>query len=156
MNICTVSFFGHRKIENISETEEKLFSVVTDIIKNHDYVKFLVGRESEFDWLASSVVSRAVIGKNNTYTVLVLPYMKAGYRDHKENYLCCYNEVEICKESAMAYPKAAIKIRNRIMIENSDIIVCCIQHTGGSAYSCVRYAEKLNRQIINTGTEKII
>ncbi|MDE5862558.1 MAG: hypothetical protein K2J36_09985 [Ruminococcus sp.] len=78
--------------------------------------------------------------------------MRAGFRDHRENYLCCYNEVEICKESAEAYPKSAIQIRNRIMIENSDIIVCCIQHTAGSrAYRSVRYAEKLNRQIINTG-----
>lgn len=156
MNICTVSFFGHRKIENISGVEEKLFSVISNIIENHDYVKFLSGREGEFDWLASSVVSRAAAGHNNTHSVLVMPYMKAGYRDHKENYLCCYNEVEICKESAVAYPKAAIQIRNRIMIERSDIIVCCIQHTGGSAYRSVKYAEKLHRKIINTGTEKII
>lgn len=152
MNVCTVSFFGHRKVENISGVEEKLFSVINGIVNNHDYVKFLFGREGEFDWLASSVVSRIATGKNNMYTVLVLPYMRAGFRDHRENYLCCYNEVEICKESAEAYPKSAIQIRNRIMIENSDIIVCCIQHTTGSrAYRSVRYAEKLNRQIINTG-----
>ena len=151
MNICTVSFFGHRKIENISETEEKLFSVVTDIIKNHDYVKFLVGREGEFDLLASSVISKATAGNHNTYTVLVLPYMKAGYRDHKSNYLCCYNEIEICKESAMAYPKSAIQIRNKIMIDRSDIVVCCIQHKNGGAYRAVQYAENLNRHIINIG-----
>lgn len=151
MNICTVSFLGHRKIENISEIEKKLFSVINNIIKNHDYVKFLVGREGEFDLLASSVISKVTAGNHNTYTVLVLPYMKAGYRDHKQNYLCCYNEIEICEESATAYPKSAIHIRNKTMIDRSDIVVCCINHQNSGAYKAFRYAESLSRHIINIG-----
>lgn len=151
MNICTVSFFGHRNIENISGVEEKLFSVVNNIIKSHDYVKFLVGREGEFDLLASSVISKATAGNHNTYTVLVLPYMKAGYRDHKQNYLYCYNEIEICEKSAIAYPKSAIRIRNRIMIERSDIVVFFVQHKSSGAYKALRYAESLKRHIINIG-----
>ncbi|MDE6539402.1 MAG: hypothetical protein K2K66_04365 [Ruminococcus sp.] len=77
--------------------------------------------------------------------------MKAGYRDHKKNYLYCYNEIEICEKSAMAYPKSAIQIRNKTMIDRSDIVVCCIQHKSGGAYQTFRYAENLNRHIINIG-----
>lgn len=151
MNICTVSFFGHRRIENISETEKKLFSAVNNIIKNYDYVKFLVGREGEFDLLASSVISRATAGNHNTHIVLVLPYMKAGYRDHKQNYLCCYNEIEICENSSSAYPKSAIQIRNKTMIDRSDIVVCYVSHKSTGAYQAMRYAENLKRHIINIG-----
>ncbi|MDE6035621.1 MAG: hypothetical protein K2G36_06890 [Ruminococcus sp.] len=82
--------------------------------------------------------------------------MRAGYRDHKENYMCCYNEVEICQESAGAYPKSAIRIRNRSMIERSDIIVCCLQHSGGNTYKYIRYAEKLGKIVLNTGNGKFI
>lgn len=151
MNVYTVSFFGHRVVENISETEKKLTDVVRDIIKNNDYVKFLVGRDGEFDWLASSVISRVTAGHHNSYLILVLPYMRAGYRDHKQNYLCCYNEVEICAESSSAHFKEAIQVRNRNMVDRSDLVVCCIQRNIGGAYQTVQYAKKQNRKIINIG-----
>ena len=74
MNIYTVSFFGHRKIENPSEIEKRLDSLLHDIITQKDYVEFLIGREGEFDLLAASVIKRAVksYGCGNTSLILVL------------------------------------------------------------------------------------
>ncbi len=155
MNVYTVSFFGHREIDNFNETAEKLTDIIRDIIKNNDYVKFLLGRNGEFDWLASSVISRVTHGYQNSYTVLVLPYMKASYRDHKNNFECCYNEVEICTESSSAHYKSAIQICNRNMVDRSDLVVCCIQHKSGGAYKTVQYAVRQNKKIINVGTVKI-
>lgn len=149
MNVYTVSFFGHRIIENFSETEKRLTDVVKNIIDNNNYVKFLIGRYGEFDWLVSSVISRVTYGHHNSYTVLVLPYMKAAYRDHRQNFECCYNEVEICEESSKAYYKSAIQICNRSMVDRSDLVVCCIQHNSGGAYKTVQYAVKQNKKIIN-------
>lgn len=151
MNVCTVSFFGHRIIDNISEVERKLTDIVRNIIKNNVYVKFLIGREGQFDWLVSSVISRVANGYHNSYTILVLPYMKADYRDHKENYLLFYNEVEICSESSKAHFKSAFQVRNRNIVDRSDIVICCIQHKSGGAYQTVRYARRQNRKIINVG-----
>lgn len=150
MNVYTVSFFGHRMIENISTIEKRLTEIIKNLIENKVYIKFLFGNDGEFDWLVSSVISRVTYGHYNSYTVLVLPYMKAGYRDHKENYLMFYNEVEICDESSKAYFKKAFEIRNRNMVDRSDLVICCIQHKNGGAYKTIQYA-KNHCPVINIG-----
>ncbi|MDE5771291.1 MAG: hypothetical protein K2I06_06640 [Ruminococcus sp.] len=157
MNIYTVSFFGHREIENPIEIENRLDKILHDLISQREYVEFLIGRDGEFDLLASSVIKRNIrnYGYGNTYFILVLPYMKTEYRDNEKDYLDYYDEVEICTESANAHYKAAIQIRNRNMVDRSNLVVCCIQHKSGGAFKAVQYAEKQNCRIINLakGTE---
>lgn len=151
MNVYTVSFFGHRIVDNISEVEKKLVKIISYIIEKNDYIRFLICREGEFDWLVSSVISHVTYGHHNSYTVLVLPYMKSAYRDMKFDYSMFYNEIEVCKEASEAYFKDAFRIRNKSMIDRSDIIVCCVQHQKGGAYKAMQYAKKQNRRIINIG-----
>lgn len=151
MNIFTVSFFGHREVERPMEIEDRLDKLLHDLINQKEYVEFLIGRDGEFDLLASSAIKRAIrnYSYGNTYFTLVLPYMKAEYRDNEKNYLDYYDEVEICAESAEAHYKSAIQIRNRNMVDRSDLIVCCIQHSGGGAYKTIQYAKKQGCRIIN-------
>lgn len=111
MNIYTVSFFGHREIDCPIVIEKRLEAVITDLIKDKEYVEFLVGRDGEFDQLASSTVRRVTkrLEYGNTALVLILPYMRAEYRDNEESFHRYYDAVEICEESASAYPAAAFK-----------------------------------------------
>lgn len=87
LNIFTVSFFGHRSIERVSEIENRLDKLLHDIITQKEYVEFLIGRDGEFDLLASAAIKRTVreYGYGNTHFTLVLPYMKAEYRDNEKN-----------------------------------------------------------------------
>ena len=151
LNIYTVSFFGHRYVERSSEIESRLDMLLHDLIAQKEYVEFLVGRDGEFDLLASAAVRRAVreYGCGNTHFTLVLPYMKAEYRDNEKEYLDYYDEVEVCAKSEAAHPKSAIQIRNRNMVERSELVVCCIQHPSGGAYKTVQYAKKHGKHIIN-------
>ena len=151
LNIFTVSFFGHRSIERASEIDNRLEKLLHDLITQKEYVEFLIGRDGEFDLLASAAIKRAVreYGYGNTHFTLILPYMKAEFRDNEKEYLDYYDEVEVCAESADAHPKAAIQIRNRNMVDRSDLVVCCIQHKSGGAYRTVKYAEKQGKRIIN-------
>lgn len=155
MDVFTVCFFGHREVERASEIEERLDKLLHDLISTKEYVELLVGRDGEFDLLASSAIRRAIksTGYGNTCFTLVLPYEKAEYRDNEENYLQYYDEVEICIESSEAHYKSAIQIRNRSMVDRSDLVVCCIQHRKGGAYQTVRYAEKQGKEIINLAEE---
>lgn len=155
LNIYTVSFFGHRSIERASEVENRFDKLLHELIAQKEYVEFLIGRNGEFDLLASAAIKRAVreYGYGNTHFTLVLPYMKAEYRDNEKEYLNYYDEVEVCAESAGAYPKAAIQIRNRNMVDRSDLVVCCIQHKSGGAYKTMQYAEKQDKHIINLAYE---
>ena len=151
MDIYTVSFFGHRLVERASEIEVGLEILLHDLITHKQYVEFLVGRDGEFDLLAVSAIRRAVnqYGCGNTSLILVLPYMKAEYRDNEQSYLDYYDEVEICADSSEVHYKSAIQVRNRCMVDRSDLVVCCIQHKSGGAYKTVLYAKKQGKQVRN-------
>lgn len=157
MNIYTVSFFGHRRIERPSEIEERLDKLLYELITKKEYVEFLIGREGDFDLLAASAIKRAIkkYGCGNTSFILVLPYMKSEYRDNKREYLEYYDDVEICAASSEAHYKSAIQVRNRNLVDRSDLVVCCIQQNSGGAYKIVRYAKKQNCTIINLAKENI-
>ena len=90
----------------------------------------------------------------NTSHILVLPYAKAEFRDNEQSYLEYYDEVEICSESANAHPKAAIQLRNRVMVDHSDLVICYVKHKSGGAYKTIQYAEKQGKRIINLAKER--
>jgi hypothetical protein len=83
--------------------------------------------------LAALAIRQAVkqYGYGNTSLILVLPYMKAEYRDNEQGFVDYYNEVEICAESSEVHYKSAIQVRNRCMVDRSDLVVCCIHHKSG-------------------------
>lgn len=112
MEIYTVSFFGHREVEGAAEIESRLERLLHDLITQKQYVEFLVGWDGEFDLLVASAIRRAVkqYGYGNTSIILVLPYMKAEYRDNEQSYLGYYDEAEICSESSDAHYKSAIQV----------------------------------------------
>lgn len=151
MNIFTVSLFGHRRITNPYEIETALAEEVRTLIRSKEYVEFLVGRSGEFDLLAASVIrqTRNALDFGNAFLVLVLPYMTEEYRENSatlENY---YDEIQICGESADCHFKSAYQIRNRLMVDRSDLVICCIEHQSGGAFKTVKYAEKQNKRVIN-------
>lgn len=158
MNIYTFCFFGHRYIERGAEIDNRLDKLLHDIITQREYVDFLIGRDGEFDLLASAAVKRAIhsYGYGNTHFTLVLPYTKAKYRDNEKEYLNYYDEVEVCAESSEAHPKSAIQVRNRCIVDRSDLVICCIQHKSGGTYQAVRYAEKQGKKIVNLADENWI
>ena len=135
MNIYTVSFFGHRYIVRGTEIENRLDNLLHELITQKEYVDFLIGRDGEFDIIASAAIKRATnkLAYGNTHFMLVLPYMKVKYRDNEKEYLDYYDEVEVCAESSEAHPKSAIQVCNRSMVDRADLVVCCIQHKSGGA-----------------------
>ncbi len=153
MNIFTVSFFGHQEIDHIQDIEIRLKKIISLLIKQKEYVDFLVGRECGFDLLVSSIVRQASGDHANSSLVLIMPYIKAEFRNNKESFLNYYDDIEICFESSQAHFKRAIQIRNQIMVDRSDLVVCCIQHKSGGAYKTVQYAQKQNCKIINIADE---
>lgn len=151
METYTVSFFGHRTVSNPARVRDRLKEIIKDIITTKENVKFLVGEEGFFDIMCWALICdiKKELDCKNTSLVLVLPYMRANYRKHPEKFLKNYDEVEICEESSKAYPKAAIGIRNKKVIDRSDLVVCCIERNEGGAYTAVKYAKKQQKNIIN-------
>ena len=151
----TVSFFGHRLIDRFFDTEEKVLGIVEKLITENEYVEFLIGREGEFDQIVASVLRRAKreIRDDNSELVWIMPYPKAEYANDEDSFNAYYDRVEVCEDSAMSHPKAAIQIRNRSMVDRSDLVVCYVEHQSGGAFQTMRYAQKCGKEVINIAEE---
>ena len=86
MNTYTVSFFGHRYIDNPFPIEKALEELIGSLLRSKEYVEFLVGRNGDFDQLVSSSVRRCkrAIRDDNSALVWVMPYETAEYRDNED------------------------------------------------------------------------
>ena len=156
MEVFTVSFFGHRQIDNALIIDKRLDEYISDLICKKEYVEFLVGRDGEFDKMAASAVRRAkkqYSYYSNNSLVLVLPYSRAEFTNNEQAFLEYYDEVEICEKSAKAHYRAAIQIGNKVMVDRSDLVISCIQYQNGGAYKTIKYAEKIGKHIVNIAEE---
>ena len=151
MEIYTVSLFGHRQVDAPFAVDRKLEKIIRDLLAEKEYVEFLVGRDGEFDLLAASVIKRCrkVVGEENSALIWMLPYMTAEYRDHEEDYLNYYDDVEVSQNASGAHPKGAMQIRTREMRDRSDLVIFCVERSSGGAYQTMKYAVKQEKNIIN-------
>lgn len=151
MEVFTVSFFGHRQLDCYFDIEKQLETMVRNIITSEDYVEFLVGRDGDFDQIASSTIRRIMQANDygNSSLILILPYMTAEYRNNQDNFHKYYDDVEICSKSAKSHYKAAIQVRNRYMIDRSDLVICYIEQKSGGAYKSLQYALTQGKNVKN-------
>ncbi|MBE6550583.1 MAG: hypothetical protein E7665_00470 [Ruminococcaceae bacterium] len=147
MNVFTVSLFGHREIEDLSKMEKFLIPIVKELICTKQYVTFLIGRNGEFDEFAASIIKQLQkeYGNENNDMILVLPYKVADI-EYYEKY---YDSVLIPADTYGVHPKAVITVKNRWMIDRSDLVIFYVNRSKGGAYAAMKYAEKLNKDIIN-------
>lgn len=150
IDIFTVSFFGHRKIDNFSDAKEQVEELIYRLIDTKQYVEFLIGRNGEFDQLVSSTIRKIKreYRDDNCRHILVLPYYNAEYQNNYNSFNNYYDEVEICEKSYKSYFKSAFQKRNCEMIDRSDLVVFYLEKEYGGAYQTYKYAAKNNKKII--------
>ena len=76
---------------------------------------------------------------------MILPY-KVTNIEFYEKY---YDSVIIPDSVYGAYHKAAITIKNRWMVEKSDLVIGFVKSNKGGAYTAMKYAQKLDKKILN-------
>ena len=148
MEVYTVSFFGHRRIDDPIRIEQQLEKIVRDLLLTKQYVEFLVGKDGEFDILVASVIRRCKrqYRDDNSAMVLVLPYMRADFRDNEESYREYFDEIEIFSGT---HYKSAFQQRNRDMVNRSRMAIFAVNKTEGGAYSTMKYAADQGIETIN-------
>ena len=156
LDIYTVAFFGHRYIDSPIKIESLLEKNNSKLISDHEYVDFLVGRNGDFDRFASSAVIRMQKrhGKQNSSLILVLPYTTAEYLNNEVSFRAYYSDIEISYAASKSHPKAAIKIRNRELVDRADMIICAVKNSRGGAADALRYAVRQGKRIINLYDEE--
>ncbi len=152
LETTSVSFFGHRYIDRFGSAEEQVMKIISELLTTKPYVEFLVGRDGDFDQLVSSCIRKAKskYGDSNCAHTLVLPYMRAEFRDNQESFYEYYDEVELASNVlGNTHYKAAFQKRNRYMVDRSDLVVVYIDHESGGAYQTYQYALKQGKKVIN-------
>lgn len=151
MEICTVSFFGHRQIYNQLYLDQKLDELILRLLKTRSYVEFLVGRDGDFDQLVSSAIKRCQrqYGHHNSSHIWVMPYPTSFFRDNEQACYDYYDEIEICEESSVKHFKAAFQVRNRNMVDRSDLVVFYVENDAGGAYHTMKYAAEKGKEYLN-------
>ena len=137
--------FGHRNVfENIGD---RLDSAVEAVIQQGCKV-FYTGAMGEFDSLFSSAVRKAKKSHPHIMLICVKPYFTNDINIDRDYYAAMYDDVIIPPELIGVHYKAAIKARNRWMIDNSDVILIYTVRNYGGACEAKRYAQHENKAII--------
>ena len=125
MEMYTVSFFGHRIIDDLNKVQNELENIISKIVSEHEYVQFLVGRDGDFDIIAASAVRKVkkILFVDNVDLNLVLPYMRAEISNNIEYMLDYYNDIQVDNDARKAHFKTAIKIRNQNMVKKSQLVI---------------------------------
>lgn len=151
LSVFTVCFFGHRHIEDFRLAETRTEALIRRLVMEKEYVEFLVGQDGAYDQIVSSAIRRAkrALFAENSAHVCVLPYPKAVFTQNKEHFAANYDEIEICELSAAVHPKAAIQVRNRCMVDRSDLCVFFVARQTGGAWETMRYAIQQGKRVTN-------
>ena len=140
----TCAFFGHK--ESPASIKPLLEKEIRRLIENEGYDEFLVGNQGHFDAMVFSTLKALKAEYPAIRYYVVLAYMPGG----KTEYTTIDYSDTIYPEGLETVPRRfAISHRNRWIVENSNTVICYINHTWGGAYQAVILAEKRNLPIIN-------
>ena len=153
MTSCT--FAGHREVYQ-SGIDDEIKSSIDSMLRTDSEFIFYTGGMGDFDRKCASAV-RAAKHTHPDKTIslaLVLPYMTNRLNTDKSFYEYYYDEIIIPSELCGIHYKAAIKMRNRWMVDNADFILSYVFREFGGAFETVKYAQRQNKIVINLASKK--
>lgn len=141
----TCCAFGHREVyENITDQLDK--AVLEAAAQG--CVIFYTGAMGQFDSLFASSVRKAKKSYPNIRLICVKPYMTKEINENGDYLYSLYDDIIIPTELADIHPKSAIPKRNRLLVDWSDIVIGYIKRQYGGAYTAIKYARSLKKEVI--------
>lgn len=141
--------FGHRVM--LMDIEKPLQAVLERLMEERGVRVFYTGGMGEFDELFARAVRSMKRECPSLRLVLVMPYLTERLNMDKAFYEALYDEILIPAELEGVHPKAAIGLRNRWMVDRSDVVIAAVQRDFGGAAEAVRYAENRGKVVITCG-----
>lgn len=78
----------------------------------------------------------------------VNPYFSNDLNTRRDYYAASYDDVIIPQELTGVHYRAAIPLRNRWLVEHSDLIISYLVRRDGGAFQAIQYAESCGKTII--------
>lgn len=148
MTVCV--FAGHREVYQ-SGIDAKIEEAINGLLQTDHKFVFFTGGMGNFDDKCASAVRSAKrrYPDLNISLALVLPYMSNRLNIDKEYYEYLYDEIIIPAELDNVHYKAAIKKRNRWMVDQADHVIAYVYREFGGALETVKYAQRQGKPVIN-------
>lgn len=143
--ICTG--FGHRDCGYWLKSEH-LIPIMRELIESENVDTFYTGGNGDFDSAFSSAVRSLKVDFTKIKLCYVSAYFKDTFNRDKEYYKSIYDEIVIPEGAEYAHPKAAIKLRNRWMVDNCDVVISGVTRDHGGAYDAIEYAQRHNKTVL--------
>ena len=137
--------FGHRDV--LEKIDDAVYAAVLKAAERGCDI-FYTGAMGEFDSLFSSAVRKVKKTYPKIKLICVKSYFTNDLNTNGEYYAALYDDIFIPDELAEIHPKAAIKYRNRWMIDHSDIVLIYNKRTYGGAYEARKYAERIGKEVV--------
>lgn len=148
----TCCFTGHRNLAGIDK--KMVYNRTVDTVESlaqQGYRDFCCGGALGFDTLAACAVLE-VRQKLNIKLVLILPchdqYKKWCQKDIEE-YKRIIETADRAEYISNRYYPGCMHERDRILVDESSICVCCMARPGGGTGYTVEYAQKQGLRVIN-------
>ena len=138
--------FGHRVL--LMDVEKPLREVLERLVEERGVRVFYTGGMGEFDELFARTVRSMKRECPSLRLVLVMPYLTERLNLDNAFYETQYDEILIPAELDGIHPKAAIGLRNRWMVDRSDIVIATLHRDFGGAAEAVRYAEMVGKEVV--------
>ncbi len=142
------AFSGHRILRKDFDGQ-LLFRVIENLIKT-GCENFLCGMARGFDLCAAE----CVIELKKNYSVRLtacIPCASQAENFPKKDKERYEKILQNCDEKVVLsenYYNGCMQIRNRYLVENSDVLVCYLRSDSGGTYYTVKYAESLDKKIV--------
>ena len=149
----TLCFSGHRTEKlscDIYLLKRKLVFIIDKYI-NAGYDTFLTGGCYGFDFIAFSIIERAKKKYPNIKNIVVSPFkgqQKKWVAAEIEKYNFLMNLADEIIYISDSYKTGVYHERNRFMVDNSSVLLCYSNGTGGSEYT-LRYAKSNHLETVN-------
>ena len=138
--------FGHRMV--LADIEVDVYSAVLTAVQEGCAI-FYTGAMGDFDTLFSVAVRRVKVKYPLIKLICVKPYLTNDLNTNKDYYAALYDDILIPTACVGVYHKAAITVRNRWIVDNSDQVISYIIRDFGGAADAVNYARKQNKPIVS-------
>ena len=133
--------FGHRDV--ITDITTALDAAVFTAVQKGCRV-FMTGGNGDFDRQFALAVRRAKQHFPHIRLELIKPYFSNAWNTHKDDYSKLYDAIVVPDELSNVHYKSAITACNRFMVT----IIAYVHRDFGGAYTAVRYAQTMQKQII--------
>lgn len=142
--MVTCTFFGHRTVPQ--EINDKLHSLLVELIEQKNVSRFYVGNQGEFDTIARKQLEELKEQYPFIEYRIVLAYMPGK----KTPFSLDDTKNTIYPEGLEQAPlRYAISRRNRWMIENTDFVVTYVASSFGCSAGWKELAEKKGKTVYN-------